>query len=149
MSGRTLLTAASLAALLLPHLVLGDDDLIRGGGMEGPFVDGLAAGWVKNCYGSNDVVFAEETHDIHGGKAAQRVTCTKFVTGGVQFHSADVAVEKGKPYTVRLWMKGDVQSPVYIDLMGNEKQPPVLRPGEPVFVVAPGLTPEQLDARLR
>ena len=86
------------------------------GGMEGPFADGLAAGWVKNCYGSNEVVFAEETSDVHGGKSAQRVTCTKFVSGGVQFHSGDVAVERGKPYTVRLWMKGDVQSPVYIGI---------------------------------
>lgn len=84
--------------------------------MEGPFVGGLAAGWVKNCYGSSEVVCAEETRDVHGGKAAQRVTCTKFVSGGVQFHSGDVAVQQGKPYTVRLWMKGDVRSPVYIGL---------------------------------
>jgi len=86
------------------------------GGMEGPFAGGLAAGWVKNCYGSNEVVFAEETSDVHGGKSSQRVTCTKFVSGGVQFHSAHVAVEAGKPYTARLWMKGDVQSPVYIGI---------------------------------
>ncbi|HPA16382.1 MAG TPA: carbohydrate binding domain-containing protein [Verrucomicrobiae bacterium] len=86
------------------------------GDMEGPFVGGLAAGWVKNCYGSNDVVFAEETRDFHGGRAAQRVTCTRFITGGVQIHSADVAVEKGKSFTVRLWMKGDVESPVYIGI---------------------------------
>ena len=96
--------------------VVGEREQPVNGGMEGPFAGGLAAGWVKNCYGSNDVVFAEETRDVHGGKSAQRVTCTKFVTGGVQFHSGDVAVEKGKPYTVRLWMKGDVQSPVYIGI---------------------------------
>ena len=116
MDRRTFLTVASLAAMLLPQTVLGDDDLLRCGGMEGPFAGGLAAGWVKNCYGANDVVFAEETRDVHGGQSAQRVTCTKFVSGGVQFHSADVAVEKGKPYTVRLWMKGDVPSPIYVGI---------------------------------
>jgi hypothetical protein len=36
-----------------------------------------------------------------------------------------------------------------LDLMGNQQQEPQLRPGEPVFVVAPHLTPEQLDARLK
>ena len=103
-----------VAAALLTLNLVADDELLRGGGMEGPFAGGLAAGWVKNCYGSNDVVFAGETSDVHGGKSAQRVTCTRFDGGGVQFHSARVAVEKGKPYTLRLWMKGDVASPVYV-----------------------------------
>ena len=116
MNRRTFLTAASLAAMLLPQTVVGDDDLLRCGGMEGPFAGGLAAGWVNNGYGANDVVFAEEARDIHGGQSAQRVTCTKFVSGGVQLHSADVAVERGKPYTVRLWMKGDVASPIYVGI---------------------------------
>ena len=65
-----------VAAVLLPLNLVADDELLRGGGMEGPFAGGLAAGWVKNCYGSNDVVFAGETSDVHGGKSAQRVTCT-------------------------------------------------------------------------
>ncbi len=112
---RAILTAA-VAAVLLQQAVLAEEELLRGGSMEGPFVGGLAAGWVKNCYGSNEVVFAQETRDVHGGNAAQRVTCMKFVTGGVQFHSGDVAIKKGRPYTVRLWMKGDVQTPVYIGL---------------------------------
>ena len=36
-----------------------------------------------------------------------------------------------------------------LDLMGNDEQKPVLRAGEPVFVVAPRLTPDQLDAELK
>ena len=36
-----------------------------------------------------------------------------------------------------------------LDLMGNEMTRPVLRPGEPVFVVAPQLSPDQLDPRLK
>ena len=111
-----ILCAALLLFLSFSMPASADSDLLRNGGMEGPFAGGLAAGWVKNCYGTNDVVFAEELRDVHGGTTAQRVTCTKFVTGGVQFHSGDLAVEKGKPYTVRLWMKGDVQSPVYIGI---------------------------------
>ena len=91
-----LLRVTCLTALLLPQTAWAEGELLRNGGMEGPFARGLAAGWVKNCYGDNAFAFAEETRDVHGGKSAQRVTCTKFVSGGVQFHSGDIAVEKGK-----------------------------------------------------
>ena len=108
---------------LFPSLLFGitlmtacaaEPELVKNGGLEAPFADGLAAGWVKNCYGSNDVVFAEEPHDFGGGKSAQRVTCATFATGGVQFHSGPVAVEKGKPYTLRLWLKSDFNGYVHI-----------------------------------
>lgn len=89
---------------------------IANGAMEGPFSGGLATNWVKNCYGDNEFTFAEETADVHEGHSAQRVTCTAFVKGGVQFHGSDIAIEGGKPYTLRLWMKGDVRSPVYIGI---------------------------------
>ena len=82
-------------------------EMLTNGGMEAPFKDGLAAGWVKNCYGSNDVVFAEEPRAFDGGKSAQRVTCATFASGGVQFHSGSFAVEKGAPYTLSLWLKAD------------------------------------------
>jgi hypothetical protein len=91
-------------------------EILSGGHIEGPFRNGLAQGWVSNCYGSNVVTFAEESADVHSGKAAQRVTCTRFESGGVQFHSSDVGVEKGKPYTLTLWMKGNVKAPVYVGI---------------------------------
>ena len=97
-----------------------DAEMLKNGGMEAPFVQGLAQGWVKNCYGENEQQFAEETKDVHGGKSAQRITCTKFFGGGVQFRAGGVAVEKGKPYTLRIWMKGDVKSPVYVGIRKHE-----------------------------
>ncbi len=36
-----------------------------------------------------------------------------------------------------------------LNLMGNEEPNPRLRPGEPVFVIAPRLQPEQLGAALK
>jgi hypothetical protein len=42
-----------------------------------------------------------------------------------------------------------VEGASVLDLMGNEGQKAVLRAEEPVYVVAPRLTAEQLDARLR
>lgn len=98
-------------------------ELLKFGGVEGPFVDGLAQGWVRNCYGTNEATFSEETKDIHSGKSSQRVTCTKFLTGGVQFRLRGVAVEKGEPYTLRAWMKAvdldgihNMKSPVYLGI---------------------------------
>ncbi len=91
-------------------------EMLPNGAMEAAFANGLAQGWVPNCYGSNEVTFAEESTDVHGGKSAQRVSCTRFESGGVQFHSGDIAVEKGKPYTLCLWMKGDVKGSVYVGI---------------------------------
>lgn len=116
MGWRILLSAIGVILLVRQALGIEPGQLVRNGDMEGPFAGGVAAGWVKNCYGSNDVAFAEETRDFHGGQRALRVTCTRYVDGATQFHSADVAVEKGKPYTLRLWLKGDVQSLVYLGI---------------------------------
>jgi len=91
-------------------------DMLGNGGMEGPYANGLAQGWTANCYGSNAVAFAEETAGVHGGKSAQRVTCSAFASGGVQFHSGGLAVEKGKPYTLTLWLKGDLRRRLTISI---------------------------------
>jgi hypothetical protein len=104
------------AASLASESPAAETEMLLNGEMEAPFANGLAQGWVPNCYGSNEVVFAQESTDVHGGKSAQRVTCTHFDSGGVQFRSGDVALEKGKPYTLCLWMKGDVKAPVYVGL---------------------------------
>ena len=93
-----------------------ETEMLANGQMEAPFADGVAHGWANNCYGTNEVVFASETRDVHGGESAQRVTCVRFDTGGVQFHSGDIAVRKGQAYTLHLWLKGDVTTPVYIGI---------------------------------
>jgi hypothetical protein len=93
-----------------------ETEMLTNGEMEVPFAQGLAQGWVPNCYGSNQVVFTRESTDVHAGQSAQGVTCTAFESGGVQFHSSDLAVEKGQSYTLRLWMKGDVKGPVYVGI---------------------------------
>ena len=36
-----------------------DTEMLVNGGMEAPFANGLAQGWVPNCYGSNEVAFAQ------------------------------------------------------------------------------------------
>jgi hypothetical protein len=106
----------ALLLLALAATQAAEPEMLANGEMEGPFVNGLAQGWVANCYGSNEVVFAQESTDVHGGKSAQRVTCTRFDDGGVQFHSGDVEVRKGQPYTLRLWLKGDLTGSIYVGI---------------------------------
>ena len=50
-------------ALLLPALAAAqaaETEMLINGEMEGPFISGLARAWVPNCYGSNEVAFAQE-----------------------------------------------------------------------------------------
>jgi hypothetical protein len=110
------LGCSALLLLALATTQAAETEMLTNGEMEAPFVNGLAQGWAPNCYGSNEVVFAQESADVHGGKSAQRVTCARFDDGGVQFHSGEIAVQKGKPYTLRLWMKGNVAAPVYVGI---------------------------------
>jgi hypothetical protein len=45
-------------ALLLPALSAAqaaETEMLSNGEMEAPFANGLAQGWVPNCYGSNEV----------------------------------------------------------------------------------------------
>ena len=88
--------------------------MLGNGGMERPYAGGIANGWTRNCYGSNAVTFAEETNGVHGGASALRVTCSDFASGAVQFHSRGLAVEQGKPYTLTLWLKGDLKRPLRV-----------------------------------
>jgi len=99
----------AITAVFMAHA-----EMLRNGGMEGPYAGGIAQGWTVNCYGSNQVVFAVETNCVHGGSSSLRVTCAAFESGGVQFYSGSVAVEKGKPYTLTLWLKGDLKRPATV-----------------------------------
>ena len=79
-------------------------NLVHNGGCDGPFHDGIASGWVKNCYGINDVTFSRS--EPHAGAASQKVTCARFESGAVQFY-LPVKLEAGKYYRVTAWMRAD------------------------------------------
>ena len=84
--------------------------------MEGPFVDGVASGWTSNSYGVNAVSYSAEDRDTHSGRYAQRVTCTQFENGGVQLYQGGIALAAGTQYTIDLWLRGDVESDVFVGL---------------------------------
>ena len=75
--------------------------------------------------------------------------CGKHVRNGLTAH----LFSKGSGAVAVVWGERErslvVEGASVLDLMGNEEGEPKLRPGEPVFVVAPRLVPEQLVARLK
>jgi len=175
---RASLTAACVATLLFQQTVPAGEQLLRGGGLEGPFAGGLAAGWVKNCYGSNEVytggargampwfsTMANGYYVLTDYDGRPKPTMMAYSAPEQQL---DGATPRGIRFrnglTVHLFSKGSgavavvwseqqrtlaVEGARVLDLMGNEESRPVLRPGEPVFIVAPQLTAEQLDSRLK
>ncbi|HIE51245.1 MAG TPA: hypothetical protein EYP85_05760 [Armatimonadetes bacterium] len=105
-----------LTATLLWAAEQGPEEMAPNGGFEGEYRQGLAPGWEANCYGENEYRFEAETENPHSGQAAQAAVCTRFVRGGVQFRCRGIAIEKGKPYTLTVWMRGTLTSPVYVGI---------------------------------
>ena len=70
---------------------------LSNGGMESPFVEGIAHGWGKNCYGRNVAVFSPGPP--RSGEQSQRVECRSYESGAVQFR-APLAIVKGKHYRI-------------------------------------------------
>ena len=92
------------------------DEMAPNGGLEREYRSGLAPSWEPNCYGENSYRFRPETGEPHTGASAQAAECTRFATGGVQFRCRGISVEKGKPYTLSVWLRGTATSPVFVGL---------------------------------
>jgi hypothetical protein len=91
------------------------------GKMEGPFCRGLSSGWLDNCYGVNEYEFSAEARDVHSGRFAQRMRCSRYMSGGVQIRYVGLSVKEGEYYTLSLWMKGDIRARVYTGIRENPK----------------------------
>ena len=105
-----------IALVCMPILALspgagGGEELLRNGGMEAEFRDGIAEGWIDNSRGwaDLDVEYARDERMPHGGKACQRIACTRLDYGAVQLVSASaVPLKRGSVYRVRGWLRGNV-----------------------------------------
>ncbi len=79
-------------------------ELIDNGGMESPFVDGVARGWHANRWGSNTATYSPGPG--HSGQSSQEIACQSFDNGGVAIRSLlKSPIVSGRRYTVSLWMK--------------------------------------------
>jgi len=97
-------TVPILIGLLSFSAPLYADELVDNGAMEIPFREGIARGWHKNCYGKNTAVFSPGKP--HSGKTSQKVECTSFESGAVQFF-CPMKLTAGKHYKVSLWLRAE------------------------------------------
>lgn len=93
--------------------------VIRNGGMEDPFVGGIAHGWQNNFWGDIVGSLSPETSQVHSGRAAQHVHCERVTAGAAQICQQGIAVHSGQLYTLTLWLRGNVDGPVFVGIRQN------------------------------
>ena len=100
----------ALAALVLCTASRAQDLLPNPGFEEGFSEDGIATGWADNSSWANlDVAYSPDTSGPHGGRACQRIRCTRLDYGAVQLIPQTwVRLARGRIYRVRGWLRGDV-----------------------------------------
>ena len=77
---------------------------------------GIARGWIDDsAWAPVTVVYSEDKNGPQG-KSAQKISCTSFRGGAVQFAQTAVPIEENKSYAISLWMKGDIASAVEIQV---------------------------------
>ena len=91
-------------------------ELIRNGNFEQTFsAQGVATHWGDNSdWAPVVVVYAAETTAPHSGGHAQKMECTSFKGGAVQFVQFNIPVTQDTIYRIVLWMKGTLDPPVEV-----------------------------------
>src|SRR5262249_33399332 len=92
--------------------------LVRNGGMEGGYANGIAGEWQNNSYG-DAVASVSQARQAHWGRYAQRLRCDRVSDGAAQIRQSGIAVRAGQQYTLTVWLRGDVESPVFVGVRQN------------------------------
>lgn len=91
-----------------------DSAELANGSFDGFQSDGIASGWSDNSgWADVTVKYSAERAEAHSNQS-QKIDCVDFKSGAVQFVQSGVKISKGQNYTISIWMKGDVDSPVQI-----------------------------------
>jgi hypothetical protein len=93
---------------------------IRNGDMEELFVGGVAFGWDNNCWGDAVAAFSKDTQNPRSGRSAQQIRLERVTQGAAQIRQLGITVRAGQPYTLSLWLRGSVDSPVFVGIRQNE-----------------------------
>ncbi len=107
------------AILISFGLMAVPDTLVRNGDFEGPFqANGVAEGWQDNSgWADLDVSYARDTERAHGGRACQRITCTRLGNGAVQtLPGCGIGLKKGRIYHVAGWFRAEPPQRVAMQL---------------------------------
>ena len=93
--------------------------VIRNGGMEEPFVSGIALPWLDNTWGDAASSFSQDTALPHSGHASQHIRCESVTQGAAQIRQMGIAVRAGQAYTLSVWLRGTLDSPVFFGVREN------------------------------
>ena len=106
---KTFCVSVFAASAVLSSGCLSADNVAASEGFEGSFNStGVYEGWSDNSsWAPLEVKYERETTNPHSGKSAQKIICTKFGGGGVQFVcNKPVSIEKGRIYRLGVWVRG-------------------------------------------
>lgn len=101
------LTAAASAATLTPNMVCNGD-------FEAGETAGLGRDWVNESYGTGKWQFSLEADRPHSGKYCQHMHVEGLEDGGAQIRQLGMKLIKGQPYTIGLWLRGNLAVPVTV-----------------------------------
>ncbi len=91
-----------------------DPQPLRNGGFDGEYVAGVAREWGDNSgWADVKVEYSPDRTEAHNG-ISQKIKVTEFRSGAVQFTQSGVRISKGGRYEIKIWMKGELDSPVEI-----------------------------------
>ncbi|MCW8856267.1 MAG: carbohydrate binding domain-containing protein [Kangiella sp.] len=88
---------------------------LKNPGFEEDSVFGGVANWKDNSYADQDVNYSIDTSNAYEGRS-QKIECTRYKSGAIQFVQNNVRVQRKHSYKIKIWLKGNVKSPVVISL---------------------------------
>src|SRR5205823_3104163 len=110
-------------SLAVPHARAASEpaDMVRSGGFEDGDKAGIGRDWASESYGSASFRFTLEEEKAQSGKYCQHIHVDEFKSGGAQLRQLGYSLAKGQKYTITLWMRGNVESPVAVGFRKNGK----------------------------
>lgn len=90
-------------------------NMIHDGDFESGDAGGIGRSWVSESYGSASVQFDLSTDKVQFGKYCQHIRVQDRKDDGyAQMRQLGMTVHKGQPYSIVLWMRGNLSAPVLV-----------------------------------
>ncbi|WP_101758729.1 carbohydrate binding domain-containing protein [Oceanicoccus sp. KOV_DT_Chl] len=108
--------------LVFVSSVIAQEDALYASDFEEEAFLGGAIGWKDNSSWADVDVEYERDVGRNGKGFSQKIICSRYGSGAVQFVRAGIDLEEGKTYKITLWLRGDMQSSV--DLLLRKRGKP-------------------------
>lgn len=89
-------------------------EMVHDGDFENGASAGIGTSWVSESWGANTPQFDLATDKVQSGKYCQHIRVDGYKDGNAQICQFGMRLTKGQPYTITLWMRGNVTVPVTV-----------------------------------